>query len=321
MKLMKHFTFFILLCSLANQWAFAQNETNKELVEESYKKAKVVDEKPDSLKYWKLGSTFTTTFTNVGLRNWQGGGQSAVTLGSLFTGFANYKRDKAKWNTFLEMGFGLNKLASGPFRKSDDRIVLTSRYGYELKKSFYATALYDFRSQFAPGYLYDVPVDTNKTGNKLISDFFAPAFMVTSLGAEFKPNDNFFVMFSPVTSKLTFVMNQQLADEGAFGVTPGKNIRNEIGAYMASTAKFKVMENIGFQTNLNLFMNYKTPALIDVFWENFLIMTVNKYVTINFSTSLIYDDDIKFERVGKPGIGPDIQFRHVTAVGLTFKLL
>jgi hypothetical protein len=41
---MKHFTFFILLCSLANQWAFAQNETNKELVEESYKKAKVVDD-------------------------------------------------------------------------------------------------------------------------------------------------------------------------------------------------------------------------------------------------------------------------------------
>jgi hypothetical protein len=66
-------------------------------------------------------------------------------------------------------------------------------------------------------------------------------------------------------------------------------------------------------------MNYKTPQLIDVFWDNAILMSVNKLIQVSFNTNLIYDDDIKIlDKNGKTG--PKIQFKHVLAVGLVYKL-
>jgi hypothetical protein len=66
-------------------------------------------------------------------------------------------------------------------------------------------------------------------------------------------------------------------------------------------------------------MNYKTPRLIDVFWDNSILMSVNKYIQASFNTNLIYDDDIKI--LDSDGsVGPRIQFKHVLAVGLVVKL-
>lgn len=316
-----------MLCLHLN--VFAQAELDKAKVEKGINDAKIIDAKPDSAKNWKFGATFTANFSNVGLSNWQGGGQNAISLGTLFTGFANYKKDKHSWANYLEMGYGLTRIKelSSSFRKTDDRLVLTSKYGYEMHKSLYLSGIFDFRTTFAPGYNY-----ASKPGDKdvLISDAFAPAWIVTALGAEYKPNDKFYLMASPLTSRITIVNNTFLSNAGAYGVDTGKNVRSEFGAYMNSRYKLKVMDNINLQTTLTLFMNYKTPALLDVFWDNAILMTVNKYVSVNFSTNLIYDDDIKFLRKDKDifqkasernTVGPGIQFRHTLNVGLVYKLL
>jgi hypothetical protein len=73
-----------------------------------------------------------------------------------------------------------------------------------------------------------------------------------------------------------------------------------------------------------------TPQNIDVNWDNLLSMKVNKYITANVSTSLIYDDDIDIQESNADGspklnseenpiVGPRTQFKYVIAVGFQYK--
>ena len=83
------------------------------------------------------------------------------------------------------------------------------------------------------------------------------------------------------------------------------------------------MENITFQTVLELFSNYlNNPQNIDVNWTTLTTFKVNKFISATLSTQLIYDDDIKVLRSAgdqKGTIGPDIQFKQVLGVGFTYK--
>jgi hypothetical protein len=85
----------------------------------------------------------------------------------------------------------------------------------------------------------------------------------------------------------------------------------------------KVMENITFQTVVELFTNYVTnPGNIDVNWTTLTTFKVNKFISATLATQLIYDDDIKLLRSAgdqKGTIGPDIQFKQVLGVGLNYK--
>jgi len=152
-----------------------------------------------------------------------------------------------------------------------------------------------------------------------ISGFLAPAYILIALGMDYKPNDVFALLISPLTGKFTIVRNQNLANAGAFGVEPGKNIRNEFGIYVKLKYKRNLMENITLQTKVDLFANYLDhPENIDINWEVLVTMKVNKYISANISASLIYDDDIDIvQENGR--IGPATQFKELFGIGLSYK--
>jgi hypothetical protein len=87
------------------------------------------------------------------------------------------------------------------------------------------------------------------------------------------------------------------------------------------------MENITFQTNLDLFSNYlHNPENIDVNWETLLSMKVNTFISATVSTHLIYDDDIKIAIddndngiITSNETHPRLQFKEVLAIGLAYK--
>src|SRR5688500_10621521 len=133
------------------------------------------------------------------------------------------------------MAYGMVKLNDQDAQKSDDKIELNSKYGYDAYKNIWSyTLLLNAKTKFAPGYNY--PNDSVK-----ISDFAAPAYVLLALGMDYKPVDYFSVFISPLTAKFTIVTDQDLADAGAFGVDPatyndigqktsdGENIRSEFG--------------------------------------------------------------------------------------------
>ena len=281
----------------------------------------------DTLMGWKTGGVFALTLAQNSLTNWAAGGQNSLSVNGLFSCFANYKKGKSVWDNSLDIGYGVIKQGKGEkFRKTDDKIDFLSKYGREAFKDFYYAALLNFKTQMSPGYNY--PDATNK-----ISDLFSPAYLTLALGLDYKPNSYLSVFIAPVTGKFTFVTNQQLSDEGAFGVDPGSTSKSEFGGYLRAIYskndfKNEFLKNVSFTTKIDLFSNYaENPQNIDVNWETLIAMKVNKYISVNLITQLIYDDNIKipFDKdnngVVEAGesIRSKIQFKEIFGVGISYK--
>lgn len=120
-------------------------------------------------------------------------------------------------------------------------------------------------------------------------------------------------------------MDEALSDAGAFGVDMGSTMRSEIGGYLRVQFKSDIAKNINYTTRLDLFSNYmNNPGNIDVNWENILTMKVNEFISANFMTHLIYDDDIKVavDRDGDgitEGTGTRLQFKQLFGAGFNYK--
>ena len=281
----------------------------------------------DTTTGWKKGGVFTVSIAQTSLTNWASGGQNSVAVNGIFSGFANYKKGKSAWDNSLDLGYGLLKQGKDAgYTKTDDKIDFLSKYGREAFKSFYYSALLNFKTQMTPGYKY--PDVTNK-----ISDLFAPAYIVLAVGMDYKPSSYFGAFIAPLTAKFTIVNDPALSSAGAFGVKPGENSKNEFGGYIRviysrNDFKKEFLKNVTFTSKIDLFSNYtENPQNVDVSWENLISLKVNKFITVSFNTHLLYDDNIKIpidrnengtvEPAEAPG--PRTQFKEILGVGISFK--
>jgi hypothetical protein len=283
--------------------------------------------KADSTKHWQKGGTISLNAQEVTLTNWAAGGQGAISVGGLINLFFNYHKDKWMWNTNINLQYGLIKNGSSKdWLKTDDRIQLTSKVGRQAFKNAYYSALFDFKTQFAPGYNY--PNDSTR-----ISNFMAPGYFLLAVGLDWQPKSNLSFFIAPATGRLTYVGENYLARTGAYGVraevidpvtgaviTPYSNTLWQFGGYAKMMFQKNVMKNVNFATMVELFSNYlKNPQNIYVNWTTLTSMKVNKYISATFNTQLIYDPLTNY--AGSDGIkhGPRVQFKQVLAVGFAYK--
>ncbi|MBE0655999.1 MAG: DUF3078 domain-containing protein, partial [Bacteroidales bacterium] len=223
-------------------------------------------------------------------------------------------KDNVSWQNTLDLGYGLirqGKDENQLTKKSNDRIEFTSQYGRKASEKWFYSGMVNFKTQFAKGYNYPNDVD-------VISDFFAPAYLTTSLGMEYKASDNFQVFLSPVTGKFTIVTNDSLSAEGAFGVDPGEKFRAELGGFVKAAYKINIMENVDIGTKIDLFSNYlHNPQNIDVNAEILVAMKINEFMSATLNVLMIYDDDINLLQ-SDDTIGPGLQVKEVFGVGLSY---
>ena len=106
-----------------------------------------------------------------------------------------------------------NKTKSDGTKKTNDKIYLSSTYGYEIAKNWYASGLMTFQTQFAKGYDYSVDPDV------FISRFMSPGYLLIGAGFTWTPKSWFTATFTPATWRGTFVSSKILSDQGDFGVT------------------------------------------------------------------------------------------------------
>lgn len=280
---------FVSLFIVLNLSAFAQDNAVKALQDDSNKK---LEEDTAHKQGWKTGGLFTLNVAQGSLSNWQGGGDknsfSAVGFLNLF---GVLKDGKNLWQNTLDLGYGYINTTSLGSRKSDDRIDLLSKYGYQIASKWYAGALFNFRSQFAEGFTYAKDVNGVET-KSLTSKFMAPGYILLSPGFDYKPTSSFDVFLSPLTERWIVVNDAVLSALGAYGVEPGKKSRNELGAFASASFNKNVMENVTFKSRFDAFSNYKhQPGNIDIFWTNILALKVNKYLSANVALDFLYDDD------------------------------
>ena len=295
----------------------AQDKTVQNLKDES---AKTIAKDPNDTipKTWKKGGLFNLNFGQTSLSNWAAGGDK---LQLNFNGFLNvyafYKKGRNAWDNSLDLALGYIKSTSLGSRKSDDRIDLTSKYGYELTPTskWYASLLFNFRSQFAPGFDYPNDTTTNK-----ISQFLSPGYALISLGLDFKPNKDFSLFLSPISSRWVIVTATGLnpltpAENGnVYGVPLGKTVNNEIGAYISANYMKELIKNLSYKGKLDLFSNYRhNPGNIDVYMTNLLSANIFKGLSFNLGLDLIYDDDVRI--FGDNKNGARTQFRQYIGIG------
>lgn len=263
---------------------------------------------------WEFGGRSAINFSQVSLVNWSAGGENSYSLAGLIYLFSNYNKGKANWINTLDLGYGIIKQGDMGVRKSDDKIDLLSKFSYLAINRWHYSGLLNFKTQMAKGYHYE---DTGE--RSLISDFMAPGYLITSLGMEYKSKDDaFYMLISPFTGKSTFVFNDSLSQAGAYGIDPGKSVRQEFGGYTKISYTKEIFTNVNLATKIDLFSNYlENPQNIDINMETILMMKVNKFLVTSITLNLIYDDDINITD-SKGNTGPRTQFKEVLAVGFSY---
>lgn len=304
--------FMLLMICYASSTVIAQDKTVKELKAEAERTAKK-DAADTTQKVWKKGGLYGLNISQGSLSNWAAGGDDfSLSLNSVLSLFAFYKKDKHSWDNTLDFNLGYVKTTSLGSRKNDDRIDLLSKYGYALNSKLNASLLANFRSQFFDGYTY------TETSRTFSSTLLSPAYLLVSPGFDYKPNANFSFFISPATSRWTIVLDDTLSSRGDYGVDPGKHSRNEIGAFASLNYLKEFNKIVTYKGRLDLFSNYKgKPKNVDVYFTNVLNVKLSRLLSLTYSLDMIYDDDVRL--FGPNENGARLQMKSLVGVGVLLK--
>lgn len=266
---------------------------------------------------WTAAGVTGLTMSQTSLSNWAAGGEGSTAFDLMFNYGVDYNKGKNLWQNRLELAYGMNVSNSLGSRKTNDKIYLSSMYGYRISNTWYVSALLNFNTQFANGYDYKIKP------RRYMSRFMAPGYLSLGVGFTWRPKQWFTATFSPATWRGTFVSDKSLFLDGngnpvsAFGVKPGNCMRNEFGANVRFEINYDITPTVNFYTRLDLFSNYlKKPQNVDVRWDMMLTAKLYKWLSANFSVNMIYDDDVKFPRSDGTMGGPKLQVREILGVGL-----
>lgn len=266
--------------------------------------------KKDSV--WITNGYAGLKLTQVSFTNWATGGDNAFAFDLQGTYQADYKHNKHIWQNRIELSYGLNKTKSEITKKTSDKIYLNSNYGYEIYKNLYLSALFNFQSQFTRGYDYGVNPDV------YVSQFMAPGYLMTGIGFTWIPNKFFTAVLSPAAWRGTFVLNDRLSDEGAYGVKPGKKLLSEFGANLKLEGRYEFLKNMTLYSRLDLYSDYlRKPQNVDINWEVQINMVINKWFFTTLTTNMVYDDDVKITLSDGRKV-KRVQFKELLGVGLQF---
>lgn len=307
-----------LLCAailMASTPLYAQDATVKSLKSEAEKS---INKDPnDTINLtWKRGGVFSLNLNQGSLTNWAAGGDNfSFSVNAFANMFAFYKKGKHSWDNSLDMAYGFVNTTSLGTRKASDRIDLLTKYGYNLSPKLSLAGLFNARTQFANGYSYLKDMNDQDSA-ALTSKFFSPAYVLTSIGLDYKPNKDWSVFASLVTARWVIVKDEILAN--TYGLKPGKSSKNELGAFSSIKFQKNFNEKFSFKSRLDLFSNYNNnPENIDVFWSNVFTSKITKSINFSMNLDIIYDDDTQNV---KPDKGPAPQILQLMGIGFSYNL-
>lgn len=271
--------------------------------------------------FWNKVNQFGLNINEVSFVNWNAGGDNSVSALASFNFSRNYKFRYLNWNNEVQLRYGLNAQEGRKLRKTDDQLRLSTTISFrkDTITSWYYSVKANFNTQFSNGFKY--PDRQNP-----ISRFMSPGYLFVGMGTSYiPPNDKFNLYISPATMKSTFVMDETLSNQGAFGVDEGENVFLELGFLITNTWEKELVKNVLMNHRINLYTDYiRSFGNIDVDWEMNFNLKVNEFINANIGTHVIFDDDIKFDEVVAddgtvvdPGISR-IQFKQLLGVGILY---
>ena len=286
----------------------------------------------------KFEGTLRVTLNQLAITHWAAGGESngsgKVSSNLTYT----YDRELFKYVVNGIFAYGIsNYTKAKSYEKSEDRCELSMTMSNNNSNNLTFTSIASLKTQFTNGYTY--PNDSIP-----ISRFFAPAYLNISAGYNYNYKNILSFYISPIAGKMTFVTDQKLADEGAYGVEAGywniyhgdstwvngKNTLIELGINILIKYKQDFKNDMSIFSTLNLYNNYMDPNKsnrwnIDVDWETGIKFTINKQISAIINIHLIYDDNIRFtvtENIDGKEITkqkPILQFKESLGISFLYK--
>lgn len=210
-------------------------------------------------KYWTNSLTTQINVGQTGLTNWAAGGDNTFTLKGYIDGSCNWAKDKMFWNNRLQVEYGVLYASSKPlFQKSNDRFYFESKWGHRIVEQLYASANFDFKTQFSKGYDYKTPSASQvvelfgpdatlealdrkqqtqawKAARVAKSGLLSPGYATLALGLDWTPAKWVSVSLAPLTGGYTIVTDEQFRKTYGMKMTEEyKDLMNEYSGYDGS---------------------------------------------------------------------------------------
>lgn len=263
-------------------------------------------------KFWKRGVLTELGFSQVSLTNWAAGGSGSVALNAHINAHINYEKGNLFWENRGQISYGFVQSFEDGYRKSDDKLILDSKFGLQAYENLYFSSVFNFTSQFSPGFEYPANAET-----KMVSKFFSPATITLGLGLDYKLKNNILsVNLAPVTGNIVVVSDRKLRVK--YGNKEDQATRLEFGAQLKATVNYSPLDNLKFNSTLNLFSDYlDNPENIQIKWDFQADFRINRFLTSSLRTNLIYDDKVLI--ADKNGhSAPRVQFKEVLSLSFSY---
>ena len=316
-------------------FAFAQEETPAAPAEAAADAVAAADtaapepELTNWQKYWKLSGLVSFNLTETMQWNWAAGGNNNGNgILAAYLKLA-YKKDDLSWETTFDTDYGWMWTPSTAFkwRKSNDKIIFNSKFGWEFHKTWYLTVMAGFRSHYHDGYEYKIGDDKIEVKNYAYN-WLSPSYSDLSVGIDWKPNDIFTVYLSPIAGRITTVINNDdtlKTLHAKYGVPEDMTYKAELGATFKAGVNYSPIQGLKIISTLTLFTPYVSATgkfgNIDVDWDFAISYQFWKVLSVSLQTSLKYYDGVSVEWTDKHNVvhnSPRVQFREIIGLGIGY---
>ncbi len=270
---------------------------------------------------WSVKKSVGLFFNQAAYSNyWKGGGVNSIALSSRYELLANFKKNNSNWENRIEFQYGVIKIGSNEIQKNEDNFEVNSKYGYKFSKHLRLTGLLSFQTRLHDQYA----LKKNGEKGKRIGNFLSPALLNVGSGLDYFTNNKVLsVYYTPVNSKITYVHDGTVRKQYLPKEPEGAKAKYELGSLVRVEVKKEIWTNVFLHSISTFFTNHlKNFGNIDVNIENRLKFKVNKFLSANFLTQLVYDEDTRFDILDEEGEptgkkGPRTQFKEVFNIGFS----
>ncbi len=226
--------------------------------------------------------------SQVFLSNWAKGGESSLSILSDLRVKAIYKMDKYTWENYAIHKIGFVGQEESKGRINDDLIELNSKFGLNASEKWYYSGFTNFKTQFFNGYSKN---DADKVNP--ISAFMSPAYWTFAIGMDYKVKKHQFTfMISPLTSKLTMVLDTSKVDQTRYKIPEGKKVEALNGGSIVNSFAWKINDDFHLSSRLSAFYEYfaknNEAKQVHFEWEAILNMKINVWLSTRLLAHLRY---------------------------------
>lgn len=255
---------------------------------------------------WDYSLRTSLTGSQASYRNWSQGGIDNLSVTATTGLSAGYKKENMEYSLSVNLRYGQTKVGDGDFVKSDDRIRIRNQVRRLFRDERFSTVFnVNLDTQFDLGY--DRPVPVEGETRKVISRFFAPAYLSEVVGLSYNPDRN--LRFEAgLAMRQTFVTDTALSVR--YGLDEGATFRNEAGFSLFIGYERRIMESIFYSGYVETFTNVnKSLASSDVTFVSEITGQINRYISANLEIGLAYNDDVSSE----------LQVKQIISVGFSYQ--